>query len=55
VRLAEDFINRQAKSIGMAGSSARSGLLQDVPECLEHGVLLRLHAVLALESEGNVD
>src|SRR5205807_3578736 len=29
-------------------------LLQDVPECQAHGVLLRLHAILALD-EGNVD
>ncbi len=55
VRLAEDFINRQAKSIGNGWLKRAERLLQDVPECLEHGVLLRLHAVLALESEGNVD
>jgi len=55
VRLAEDFINRQAKSIGNGWLKRAERLLQDVPECREHGVLLRLHAVLALESEGNVD
>src|SRR2546426_709151 len=55
VRLAEDFINRQAKSIGNGWLKRAERLLQDVPESLEHGVLLRLHAVLALESEGNVD
>src|SRR5712664_2041880 len=55
VRLAEDFINRQAKSIGNGWLKRAERLLQDVPECLEHGVLLRLHAVLALESEANVD
>lgn len=55
VRLAEDFINRQAKSIGNGWLKRAERLLLDVPECLEHGVLLRLHAVLALESEGNVD
>ncbi|PYP47123.1 MAG: hypothetical protein DMD42_03045 [Gemmatimonadetes bacterium] len=55
VRLAEDFFNRQAKSIGNGWLKRAERLLQDVPECLEHGVLLRLHAVLALESEGNVD
>jgi len=53
VRLAEDFINRQAKSIGMAAQAPAAAAGR--PECLEHGVLLRLHAVLALESEGNVD
>src|SRR5712691_6897116 len=51
----EDCINRQAKSIGNGWLKRAERLLQDVPECLEHGVLLRLHAVLALESEGNVD
>ena len=55
VRLAEDYINRQAKSIGNGWLKRAERLLQDVPECLEHGVLLRLHAVLALESEANVD
>ncbi|HYU91081.1 MAG TPA: protein kinase [Gemmatimonadales bacterium] len=55
VRLAEDFINRQAKSIGNGWLKRAERLLQDVPECLEHAVLLRLHAVLALESEGDVD
>ena len=55
VRLAEDFINRQAKSIGNGWLKRAERLLQDVPECLEHAVLMRLHAVLALESEGNVD
>src|SRR5256712_13505783 len=55
VRLAEDFFNRQAKSLGNGWLKRAERLLQDVPECLEHGVLLRLHAVLALESEGNVD
>jgi len=55
VRLAEDFFNRQAKSIGNGWLKRAERLLQDVRECLEHAVLLRLHAVLALESEGNVD
>ena len=55
VRLAEDFFNRQAKSLGNGWLKRAERLLQDVRECLEHGVLLRLHAVLALESEGNVD
>ncbi len=55
VRLAEDFINRQAKSIGNGWLKRAERLLQDVPECLEHAVLMRLHAVLALESDGNVD
>jgi len=55
VRLAEDCINRQAKSIGNGWLKRAERLLQDVPECLEHAVLMRLHAVLALESEGNVD
>ncbi len=55
VRLAEDFFNRQAKSIGNGWLKRAERLLQDVRKCLEHAVLLRLHAVLALESEGNVD
>jgi tRNA A-37 threonylcarbamoyl transferase component Bud32/tetratricopeptide (TPR) repeat protein len=55
VRLAEDFFNRQAKSLGNGWLKRAERLLQDVPESVEHGVLLRLHAVLALESEGNVD
>jgi tetratricopeptide (TPR) repeat protein len=55
VHLAEDFFNRQAKSLGNGWLKRAERLLQDVPECVEHGVLLRLHAVLALESEGNVD
>lgn len=55
VRLAEDCINRQAKSIGNGWLKRAERLLQDVPECLERAVLLRLHAVLALENEGNVE
>jgi serine/threonine protein kinase len=55
VRLAEDFFNRQAKSIGNGWLKRAERLLQDVRKCLEHAVLLRLHAVLAFESEGNVD
>jgi tRNA A-37 threonylcarbamoyl transferase component Bud32/tetratricopeptide (TPR) repeat protein len=54
-RLAEDFFNRQAKSLGNGWLKRAERLLQDVPECVEHGVLLRLHALLALEIEGNVD
>lgn len=55
VRLAEDFFRRQAKSLGNGWLKRAERLLQDLPECLEHGVLLRLHAILALESEGDVD
>ena len=55
VRLAEDFFNRQATSLGNGWLKRAERLLQDVPECIEHGVLLRLHALLALEFEGNVD
>jgi tetratricopeptide (TPR) repeat protein len=54
-RLAEDFFNRQAKSLGNGWLKRAERLLEDVPECVEHGVLLRLHALLALEIEGNVD
>jgi tetratricopeptide (TPR) repeat protein/tRNA A-37 threonylcarbamoyl transferase component Bud32 len=55
VRLAEDFFRRQAKSLGNGWLKRAERLLQDVPECREHGALLRLHAVIALETEGNVD
>jgi tetratricopeptide (TPR) repeat protein len=55
VRLAEDFFRRQAKSLGNGWLKRAERLLQDVPECREHGPLLRLHAVLAFESEGDVD
>src|SRR5438128_694754 len=55
VRLAEDFFNRQAKSIGNGWLKRTERLLQDVRDCLEHAVLLRLHAALASEREGNVD
>src|SRR3989454_763095 len=55
VRLAEDFFRRQAKSLGNGWLKRAERLLQDVPECVEHGVLLRLHAILALENEGEVD
>ncbi len=54
VRLAEDFFRRQAKSLGNGWLKQAERVLQDVPECLEHGALLRLHAVLALD-EGDVD
>jgi len=54
VRLAEDFFRRQAKSLGNGWLKCAERLLQDVPECAEHGALLRLHAVLALD-EGDVD
>src|SRR3989449_5019051 len=54
VNLAEDFFRRQAKSLGNGWLKRAERLLQDVPECQAHGVLLRLHAILALD-EGNVD
>ena len=54
VRLAEDFFRRQAKSLGNGWLKRAERLLQDVPECPEHGALLRLHAVLALD-EGDVE
>lgn len=54
VRLAEDFFRRQAKSLGNGWLKRAERLLQDVPECAEHGGLLRLHAILALD-EGDVD
>src|SRR5439155_19706510 len=55
VRLAEDFFRRQAKSLGNGWLKRAERLLDDVPECPEHVALLRLRAVLALESEGDVD
>ena len=55
VRLAEDFFRRQGKSLGNGWLKRAERLLDDVPECPEHVALLRLHAVLALESEGDVD
>jgi len=55
VRLAEDFFRRQAKSLGNGWLKRAERLLLDVPECREHGALLRLNAVLAFESEGDVD
>jgi len=54
VRLAEDFFRRQAKSLGNGWLKRAERLLQDVPECVEQGGLLRLHAILALD-EGDVD
>jgi tetratricopeptide (TPR) repeat protein len=54
VRLAEDFFRRQAKSLGNGWLKRAERLLQDVPDCREHGALLRLHAVIALD-EGDVD
>ncbi len=55
VRLAEDFFRRQAKSLGNGWLKCAERLLEDVPESPEHVALLRLHAVLALESEGDVE
>ncbi len=55
VRLAEDFFRRQAKSVGNGWLKRAERLLQDLPECPEHAVLLRAHAVLAFEGEDNVD
>ena len=55
VRLAEDFFRRQAKSLGNGWLKRAERLLDDVPECPEHVALLRLRAVLALESEGDVE
>jgi tetratricopeptide (TPR) repeat protein len=55
VRLAEDFFRRQAKSLGNGWVKRAERLLQDVPECREHGALLRLHAMLAFDSEGDVE
>ena len=54
VRLAEDFFRRQAKSLGNGWLKRAERLLQDVPESVEHGALLRMHAILALD-EGDVD
>lgn len=54
VRLAEDFFRRQAKSLGNGWLKRAERLLQDVPECSEQGALLRLQAILALDS-GEVD
>src|SRR5207244_1966291 len=53
--LAEDFFRRQAKSLGNGWLKRAERLLDDVPECPEHVALLRLRAVLALESEGDVE
>jgi tRNA A-37 threonylcarbamoyl transferase component Bud32/tetratricopeptide (TPR) repeat protein len=53
--LAEDFFRRQAKSLGNGWLKRAERLLDDRPECRAHAVLQRLHVVLALESEGNVD
>jgi tetratricopeptide (TPR) repeat protein len=55
VRLAEDFFRRQAKSLGNGWLKRAERLLQDVPECREHGALLRLHAMLAFDNEGDVE
>jgi len=55
VRLAEDFFRRQAKSLGNGWLKRAERLLQDVPECREHGALLRLHAMLAFDGAGDVD
>jgi len=54
VRLAEDFFRRQAKSLGNGWLKRAERLLQDAPECVEHGLLLRLQAILALD-EGDLD
>ena len=55
VRLAEDFFRRQAKSLGNGWLKRAERLLEDVPECPEQVALLRLHALLALDSEGDVE
>jgi tetratricopeptide (TPR) repeat protein len=55
VRLAEDFFRRQATSLGNGWLKRAERLLQDLPEGVEHGALLRLHAVRAWDSEGDVD
>jgi tetratricopeptide (TPR) repeat protein/tRNA A-37 threonylcarbamoyl transferase component Bud32 len=55
VQLAEDFFRRQATSLGNGWLKRAERLLEDVPECREHGALLRLQAILALDSEGDVD
>jgi len=54
VRLAEDFFRRQAKSLGNGWLKRAERLLDDVQECAEHGALLRLHAIRALD-DGDVD
>lgn len=54
VRLAEDFFRRQATSLGNGWLRRAERLLEDVEECPEHGALLRLHAIRALD-EGDVD
>jgi tetratricopeptide (TPR) repeat protein len=55
VRLAEDFFRRQAKSLGNGWLKRAERLLQDVPECREHGALLRLHAMLAFDGGGDIE
>ena len=54
VRLAEDFFRRQAKSLGNGWLKRAERLLDDVEECAEHGALLRLHAIRALD-DGELD
>ncbi|HEX4628404.1 MAG TPA: protein kinase, partial [Gemmatimonadales bacterium] len=54
ILLAEDFFRRQGKALGNGWLKRAERLLQDVPESLEHGLLLRLHAILALD-EGDLE
>lgn len=53
--LAKDQFGLRASAVGSAWLSRAQRLLQDQPVGIEHGYLIRLQAVIALEGEGDFD
>lgn len=53
--LAKEQIGRGAAAIGQAWLNRAQRLLQDEPPGVEHGYLIRLRAMLAVEGEGGLD
>lgn len=55
VALAKDYYTGRASAVGTAWLSRAERLLGTEPEGIEHGHLLRLRAVIALEGDGDFD
>jgi len=55
LRLAKDEFGRLAAAVGAGWLGQAERLLADRPECVVHGYLARLHAVIAFEAEGDFE
>jgi class 3 adenylate cyclase len=55
IAVAKDYFAKQASSTGMAWVKRAEKLLVDEPDCIEHGWMTRMHAVIAQEAAGDYD